>query len=122
MLILQQTNTDMSGSLVVYSLIEENLMHDIMGGANNAIFLVPSGFAILPDGHGKAHYTTTSSSSSAPISYNNGAGSLLTVAFQEMLSCGNNITAGTFDNAGQKLCHVVKTIKNAVGANNVIPA
>nr|CAB3486753.1 unnamed protein product [Digitaria exilis] len=47
-------------------------------------------------------------------------GAILTVAFQEMLSKGN-IDAETFDSAGQKLCHAIKKIRNAVGANNVIP-
>ncbi|KAF8765935.1 hypothetical protein HU200_007972 [Digitaria exilis] len=121
MVILQQTSSDMSGSLVVYSLIEENMMRHVMGGADNAIFLLPSGFAILPDGHDKAHYTSASSSSSAPIGHNNGAGAILTVAFQEMLSRGN-LDTETFDSARQKLCHAIKKIRNAVGANNVIPA
>ncbi|CAL5034780.1 unnamed protein product [Urochloa decumbens] len=124
MLILQQSSTDASGSLVVYSLVQENLMHRIMAGAKNAVFLLPSGFAILPDGHGKAHCSSESSSSSVPNDHNNGAGALLTVAFQEMLtsSPSGNLAAKTFDDAGQRLCNAIKKIKDAVGVNDVTPA
>ena len=48
-LILQHSSTDASGSLVVYSLVEENVMRGIMGGADNSIFLLPSGFSICRD-------------------------------------------------------------------------
>ncbi|CAL5032746.1 unnamed protein product [Urochloa decumbens] len=124
MLILQQSSTDASGSLVVYSLVQENLMRRIMAGAENAVFLLPSGFAILPDGHGKAHCSSESSSSSVPNDHNNGAGALLTVAFQEMLtsSPSGNLAAKTFDDAGQRLCNAIKKIKDAVGVNDVTPA
>jgi homeobox-leucine zipper protein len=121
MLILQQSSTDASGSLVVYSLVEENVMRGIMGGADSSIFLLPSGFAILPDGHGKAHYTAVSSSSSAP---NNGEGALLTVASLGMLSSSpsGGPAARSFDDAGEHLCNMIKKIRDAVGANNVIMA
>ncbi|CAL5017541.1 unnamed protein product [Urochloa decumbens] len=124
MLILQQSSTDTSGSLVVYSLVQENLMRRIMAGAENAVFLLPSGFTILPDGHGKAHCSSESSSSSVPNDHNNGAGALLTVAFQEMLTSfpSGNLAAKTFDDAGQRLCNAIKKIKDAVGVNDVTPA
>ncbi|CAL5028039.1 unnamed protein product [Urochloa decumbens] len=124
MLILQQSSTDASGSLVVYSLVQENLMRRIMAGAENAVFLLPSGFTILPDGHGKAHCSSESSSSSVPNDHNNGAGALLTVAFQEMLTSfpSGNLAAKTLDDAGQRLCNAIKKIKDAVGVNDVTPA
>lgn len=129
MLILQQSRTDASVSLVVYSLIEENVMRGIMaGGAENNIFLVPSGFAIHPDGYGKARYNAapSSSSSSAPIGDDNdGEGTLLTVAFQTMLPSSasgrdDSATNRAFDDAGQQLCDAIKKIKEAVGAKKVI--
>ncbi|OEL24939.1 Homeobox-leucine zipper protein ROC6, partial [Dichanthelium oligosanthes] len=126
MTILQQTSTDASGSLVVYSLIEENVMRGIMLGADNTTtFLLPSGFAILPDGHGKAPYTAASSSSSVPIGHNNGAGTLLTVAFQSMImptSCpSGNLAPVVFDNSGQQLCYAINKIKDAIRANTIVP-
>ncbi|XP_065007410.1 homeobox-leucine zipper protein ROC5 isoform X2 [Musa acuminata AAA Group] len=68
MLILQETCTDASGSLVVYAPVDVPAMHLVMsGGDSSYVALLPSGFAILPDGR-KA------------------VGSLLTVAFQILVN------------------------------------
>ncbi|XP_042474431.1 homeobox-leucine zipper protein ROC5-like [Zingiber officinale] len=71
MLILQETCTDASGSLVVYAPVDVPAMHLVMsGGDSSYVTLLPSGFAILPDGNvGKAV-----------------GGSLLTVAFQILVN------------------------------------
>ncbi|KAG6501791.1 hypothetical protein ZIOFF_041675 [Zingiber officinale] len=71
MLILQETCTDASGSLVVYAPVDVPAMQLVMnGGDSSYVALLPSGFAILPDGNvGKA-----------------GGGSLLTVAFQILVN------------------------------------
>ncbi|THU55100.1 hypothetical protein C4D60_Mb11t03010 [Musa balbisiana] len=70
MLILQETCTDASGSLVVYAPVDIPAMHLVMSGGDSAyVSLLPSGFAILPDG----------GSHKAP-------GSLLTVAFQILVN------------------------------------
>uniref|UniRef100_A0A1D1YD22 Homeobox-leucine zipper protein ANTHOCYANINLESS 2 n=1 Tax=Anthurium amnicola TaxID=1678845 RepID=A0A1D1YD22_9ARAE len=51
MLILQETCTDASGSLVVYAPVDIPAMHLVMtGGDSSCVALLPSGFAILPDG------------------------------------------------------------------------
>ena len=131
-LILQETSTDVSCSLVVYSLIEESLMRGIMDGRERSnIFVLPSGLAILPDGHGKAahadHTAANSSCSSAPIDghNNNNAGSLVTVAFQTLLPgnlSGNLDNTGAFEDARLQLCHAITKIKAAVGASTIIPA
>ncbi|CAI8613063.1 unnamed protein product [Vicia faba] len=78
MLILQETCTDASGSLVVYAPVDIPAMHLVMNGGDSAyVALLPSGFAVLPDGrnggsdnHGGASQT----------------GSLLTVAFQILVN------------------------------------
>ncbi|CAK8542284.1 unnamed protein product [Lathyrus sativus] len=78
MLILQETSTDASGSLVVYAPVDIPAMHLVMNGGDSAyVALLPSGFAVLPDGriggsddHGGALQT----------------GSLLTVAFQILVN------------------------------------
>jgi homeobox-leucine zipper protein len=129
-LILQETSTDVSCSLVVYSLIEESLMRGILDARERRnIFVLPSGFAILPDGHGKAqadHTAADSSSSSAPIDgHNNNAGSLVTVAFQTLLPgnlSGNLDNTGAFEDARLQLCYAITKIKAAVGASTIIPA
>ncbi|OQU81267.1 hypothetical protein SORBI_3006G034900 [Sorghum bicolor] len=128
-LILQETSTDVSCFLVVYSLIEESLMRGIMDGRERSnIFVLPSGFAILPDGHGKAHadHTAANSSNSAPIdSRNNNAGSIVSVAFQTLLpgNLSSNLdNTGAFEDARLQVCHAITKIKAAVGASNIIPA
>ncbi|RZS19465.1 hypothetical protein BHM03_00051864 [Ensete ventricosum] len=77
MLILQETCTDASASLVVYAPVDIPAMHLVMSGGDSAyVALLPSGFAILPDGLpngsvGGAHKI---------------GGSLLTVAFQILVN------------------------------------
>ncbi|XP_074590157.1 homeobox-leucine zipper protein ROC5-like isoform X2 [Curcuma longa] len=73
MLILQETCTDASSSLVVYAPVDIPAMHLVMNGGDSAyVALLPSGFAILPDGD--------SGSLKPP------GGSLLTVAFQILVN------------------------------------
>lgn len=75
MLILQETCTDASGSLVVYAPVDIPAMHVVMNGGDSAyVALLPSGFAIVPDGEsngGSGHRVS---------------GSLLTVAFQILVN------------------------------------
>ncbi|KAF8412309.1 hypothetical protein HHK36_000270 [Tetracentron sinense] len=72
MLILQETCIDAAGSLVVYAPVDVPAMHLVMNGGDSAyVALLPSGFAILPDGPGPKK---------------NGNGSLLTVAFQILVN------------------------------------
>ncbi|XP_066393796.1 homeobox-leucine zipper protein ROC6-like isoform X2 [Miscanthus floridulus] len=124
-LILQQACTDASCSMVVYAPLEEDFMRAVMDGGDHAsVFLMPSGFAILPDGHGRARHAP--SSSSAPVGRDNTAGSLLTMACQALLPgsspSDNHAADGAFDDVGKLLCHALKKIKAAVKANIVIPA
>ncbi|KAK7292600.1 hypothetical protein RJT34_15451 [Clitoria ternatea] len=86
MLILQETCIDAAGSLVVYAPVDIPAMHVVMNGGDSAyVALLPSGFAIVPDGPG----------SRGPNSGVNGGdnsngtrvnGSLLTVAFQILVN------------------------------------
>lgn len=87
MLILQETCIDAAGSLVVYAPVDIPAMHVVMNGGDSAyVALLPSGFAIVPDGPGSRgleNGTTTNGSD------NGGArvsGSLLTVAFQILVN------------------------------------
>lgn len=67
MLILQETCTDASGSMVVYAPVDVPAMHLVMNGGDSAyVALLPSGFVVVPDGAA--------------------AGSLLTVAFQILVN------------------------------------
>lgn len=84
MLILQESCTDITGSYVVYAPVDIVAMNVVLGGGDpDYVALLPSGFAILPDGSGSG-----SGSGSVPNNNNNiigevgCGGSLLTVAFQ----------------------------------------
>ncbi|KAK7308817.1 hypothetical protein RJT34_05075 [Clitoria ternatea] len=71
MLILQESYTDATGSYLVYAPVDIAAMNIVMsGGDPDYIPLLPSGFAILPDGRGPGVLDVGS------------GGSLLTVAFQ----------------------------------------
>ncbi|KAJ6686201.1 HOMEOBOX-LEUCINE ZIPPER PROTEIN HDG1 [Salix purpurea] len=85
MLILQETCIDAAGSLVVYAPVDTPAMHVVMNGGDSAyVALLPSGFAIVPDG--------PQTTSGDPTTHNNGGGqervggSLLTVAFQILVN------------------------------------
>ncbi|XP_058737287.1 homeobox-leucine zipper protein ANTHOCYANINLESS 2-like [Vicia villosa] len=81
MLILQETCTDASGSLVVYAPVDIPAMHVVMNGGDSAyVALLPSGFAVLPDGR------IDGSDSHGGASQQRGTGSLLTVAFQILVN------------------------------------
>ncbi|KAF7805806.1 homeobox-leucine zipper protein HDG2 isoform X1 [Senna tora] len=98
MLILQESCTDSTGSFVIYAPVDIVAMNVVLnGGDPDYVALLPSGFAILPDG-------------STPHAETAHGGSLLTVAFQILvdsvptakLSLGsvatvNNLIACTVD-------------------------
>ncbi|CAL5017537.1 unnamed protein product [Urochloa decumbens] len=122
-LILQQEINDVSCSLVVYSFIEKHMIHAVTNGVDTSVFLLPSGFVVLPDGHGKPHRNAGASSSRAPTGPNGTAGSLLTAAYQALLPGTQAIHAAeTFDNAGNRVCDAINQILAAVGADIAVPA
>ncbi|XP_043716143.1 homeobox-leucine zipper protein ANTHOCYANINLESS 2-like isoform X2 [Telopea speciosissima] len=96
MLILQETCIDASGSLVVYAPVDIPAMHVVMNGGDSAyVALLPSGFAIVPDGPGTRGSTTPFGGSNGGNNNNNNisngggsrvGGSLLTVAFQILVN------------------------------------
>jgi homeobox-leucine zipper protein len=124
-LILQEATSDLSCSLVVYSLVEKNIMCSVLDGADNSssVFLLPSGFTILPDGHGMAHRAVAASSSSSTPTGQNTAGSILTAVYQAILpSSVSNHSLQTMEDAGNRVCQAISQIVAAVGADNAIPA
>ena len=84
MLILQESCTDASGSYVIYAPVDIVAMNVVLsGGDPDYVALLPSGFAILPDGSvggggdGNDQEVVSSSTTAS-----GSCGSLLTVAFQ----------------------------------------
>ena len=89
MLILQETCIDAAGSLVVYAPVDIPAMHVVMNGGDSAyVAVLPSGFAIVPDGPGSRGPTSNghiNGNGVGGVSQRVG-GSLLTVAFQILVN------------------------------------
>ncbi|KAG5247200.1 homeobox-leucine zipper protein [Salix suchowensis] len=84
MLMLQESCTDSSGSMVVYAPVDIPAMNMVIGGEDSSIIpILPSGFVISGDGRPDTGSTGVDS-----------RGSLLTVAFQ-ILIAGPNATPST---------------------------
>uniref|UniRef100_A0A0E0B5J7 Uncharacterized protein n=1 Tax=Oryza glumipatula TaxID=40148 RepID=A0A0E0B5J7_9ORYZ len=132
MLILQETCTDSSGSLVVYAPVDVQSMHVVMNGGDSAyVSLLPSGFAILPDGHnnGASPSLAEVGGGASPNSAagggggSNNTGSLVTVAFQILV---NNLptaklTVESVDTVSNLLSCTIQKIKSALQASIISP-
>ena len=113
MLILQESCTDASGSLVVYAPIDIPAANVVMSGEDpSAIPLLPSGFTILPDGRAGA----SPSSSSAGALGSPAAGSLVTVAFQILVSSlpSSKLNAESVATVNSLISTTVEQIKAAL--------
>ncbi|GLJ40510.1 hypothetical protein SUGI_0835390 [Cryptomeria japonica] len=89
MLILQESCVDAAGSFVIYAPVDIAAMNEVLNGADpDYVAILPSGFAILPDGPKCINSVSNSNSHSHSNNANGngngneGGGSLLTVAFQ----------------------------------------
>ncbi|XP_062221849.1 homeobox-leucine zipper protein ROC8-like isoform X1 [Phragmites australis] len=110
MLILQESCTDASGSLVVYAPIDIPAANVVMSGEDpSAIPLLPSGFTILPDGRPGA-------SMSAGTLGSPPAGSLVTVAFQILVSSlpSSKLNAESVATVNSLISTTVEQIKAAL--------
>ncbi|XP_042500960.1 homeobox-leucine zipper protein ROC8-like [Macadamia integrifolia] len=86
-LILQESFTDPSGSLVVYAPVELPGINIAMSGEDTSyIPLLPSGFSISPDGRPDQVGGGAGPSTSSNIQGSRSGGSLITVAFQILVS------------------------------------
>ncbi|GAB2301102.1 Homeobox-leucine zipper protein MERISTEM L1 [Dionaea muscipula] len=115
MLILQESCTDSTGSYVVYAPVDIVAMNVVLsGGDPDYVALLPSGFAILPDG------PSSSSSSSSSHSHGGGGGSLLTVAFQILVDSlpTAKLSLGSIATVNNLIKCTVERIKAAVLMEN----
>ncbi|TYH42968.1 hypothetical protein ES332_D11G096900v1 [Gossypium tomentosum] len=120
MLILQETCIDAAGSLVVYAPVDIPAMHVVMNGGDSAyVALLPSGFAIVPDGPGSRGPT-----SNGQVNRNGGGGggaqrvggSLLTVAFQILVNSlpTGKLTVESVETVNNLISCTVQKIKAAL--------
>uniref|UniRef100_A0A803M3F2 Uncharacterized protein n=2 Tax=Chenopodium quinoa TaxID=63459 RepID=A0A803M3F2_CHEQI len=113
MLILQETCTDSSGSLVVYAPVDIPAMHVVMNGGDSAyVALLPSGFAIVPDGPG-----LRGPSNGGPQRV---GGSLLTVAFQILVNSlpTAKLTVESVETVNNLISCTVQKIKAALNCES----
>ncbi|KAG2279065.1 hypothetical protein Bca52824_061620 [Brassica carinata] len=114
MLILQETCIDASGALVVYAPVDIPAMHVVMnGGDSSYVALLPSGFAVLPDG---GFDGVSGDGEQRPV----GGGSLLTVAFQILV---NNLptaklTVESVETVNSLISCTVQKIRTALQCEN----
>ena len=111
MLILQETSTDATGSYLIYAPVDIAPMNVVLSGGDPAyVALLPSGFAILPDGQGQYEGEVGTT-----------GGSLLTVAFQILVDSipTAKISLGSVATVNTLIKCTVERIKCAVGANDL---
>ncbi|XP_061996382.1 homeobox-leucine zipper protein ANTHOCYANINLESS 2 isoform X2 [Rosa rugosa] len=118
MLILQETCIDAAGSLVVYAPVDIPAMHVVMNGGDSAyVALLPSGFAIVPDGPGsrgseaKAGQGSSNGGGEARVS-----GSLLTMTFQILVNSlpSAKLTVESVETVNNLISCTVQKIKAAL--------
>ncbi|KAE9618268.1 putative transcription factor & lipid binding HD-SAD family [Lupinus albus] len=122
MLILQETWTDSSCSVVVYAPVDVQSLNVVMsGGDSEYVALLPSGFAIVPDGQSSPGYGVVPNSSNGTIPKggggDDGGGSLLTVGFQILV---NNLptaklTMESVDTVKNLISCTIQKIKGSLG-------
>ncbi|KZV55179.1 hypothetical protein F511_12766 [Dorcoceras hygrometricum] len=108
MLILQESCTDSTGSYVIYAPIDIVAMNAVLsGGDPDYVALLPSGFAILPDGPNNSTGETPEVGS---------GGSLLTVAFQILVDSvpTAKLSLGSVATVNSLIKCTVERIKEAV--------
>ncbi|KAK2644425.1 hypothetical protein Ddye_019620 [Dipteronia dyeriana] len=112
MLVLQESCTDSTGSYVIYAPVDIVAMNMVLsGGDPDYVALLPSGFAILPDGPGL---------SGGGILEVGSGGSLLTVAFQILVDSvpTAKLSLGSVATVNSLIKCTVERIKSAVMCDN----
>uniref|UniRef100_A0ACD5V260 Uncharacterized protein n=1 Tax=Avena sativa TaxID=4498 RepID=A0ACD5V260_AVESA len=115
MLILQESCTDASGSYVIYAPVDVVAMNVVLnGGDPDYVALLPSGYAILPDGPAGTVHANGGVGS---------GGSLLTVAFQILVDSvpDAKLSLGSVATVNSLIACTVERIKAAVSGAGSSP-
>ncbi|RHN53273.1 putative transcription factor & lipid binding HD-SAD family [Medicago truncatula] len=111
--VLQENCTDVTGSYVVYAPVQIPTMHEILnGGDSSRLTLLPSGFAIFPDG---------CITNGGPIMNVGSGGSLVTVAFQIIVDSipHARLALGSITTVNTLIKNTVERIRTAVMPNGI---
>lgn len=113
MLTLQETYTDVSGSIIAYTSLDAGDMNVMMsGGDSSCVAFLPSGFAIVPDCY---------ENSNGVVLENEGKsnGSLLTVGFQILVNSlpTGNLTMDSINTVNTLITRTVQDLKIAFQCN-----
>lgn len=130
MLILQETCTDPSASLVVYAPVDIPAMQLVMNGGDSAyVALLPSGFAIVPVSMSNSNSIEKSGVSDAidddiHARRAHEGGSLLTVAFQILVNSlpTAKLTVESVETVNNLISCTVQKIKASLQCENIRPA
>ena len=118
MLILQETQSDALGSLIVYTAVDIAAMQVVMNGGDSAsVVLLPSGFAIVPDSFPNS--ARPNDCNGDLIKGNNG-GSLLTLGFQILVDNqppSAKLTMESVDTVNSLIARTIQRIKAALHCN-----
>ncbi|KAG4165791.1 hypothetical protein ERO13_A13G093800v2 [Gossypium hirsutum] len=121
MLILQESCADPTASFVIYAPVDIVAMNVVLnGGDPDYVALLPSGFAILPDG---STITATTSSAGGGIDTDaagSSGGSLLTVAFQILVDSvpTAKLSLGSVATVNNLIACTVERIKASLSCEN----
>ncbi|CAL5185284.1 unnamed protein product [Lathyrus oleraceus] len=120
MLYLQDSWTDSSGSMIVYSPVSLQSLNVVMGGGDSSfVALLPSGFSILPDGHSNSNNIVGGSSDGSGNfgGENDNSGCLLTVGLQMLLKNPQTgkMTKETVDTVNSLIAGTIEKVKDALG-------
>ncbi|KAK8981544.1 hypothetical protein V6N11_027957 [Hibiscus sabdariffa] len=123
MLILQETWSDASGAMVIYAPIDLSSMSIVMNGGDSAyVALLPSGFAILPNGSPSYHGGQSNSNGQMANPDNNGTissnGCILTVGFQILVNSvpTSKLTLESVETVSHLISCTIQKIKDALMA------
>ncbi|CAK9164366.1 unnamed protein product [Ilex paraguariensis] len=120
MLILQESCTDSSGSLVVYCPIDLPAINIAMSGEDPSyIPLFSSGFTISPDGRLAGDGASTSSSTAVDGGGGRSGGSLITVVFQILVNSlpSAKMSSESFTTVNNLISNTVQQIKAALNCS-----
>ncbi|TYI49743.1 hypothetical protein E1A91_D12G055700v1 [Gossypium mustelinum] len=115
MLILQYSCTDPTASFVIYATVNIVAMNVVLnGGDPDYVALLPSGFAILPDG------SSGSTGSGMADAGGSSGGSLLTVAFQILVDSipTAKLSLGSVATVNNLIACTVERIKVSLSCEN----